>query len=160
MTPQKVRTFLWFDHAAEEAARFYCSLFKDSEVVSVTRYPEGGPAPAGTVMTVVFKLAGIEFVALNGGPVFQFTEAISLTVDCEDQAEVDFLWEKLTEGGTPSRCAWLKDRWGLSWQIVPRALPQLLSSPEPGVAQRVMGAMLQMSKIDIATLQRAAANPS
>lgn len=160
MTPQKVRTFLWFDQHAEEAARFYCSLFQDSEVVSVTHYPAGGPAPAGTVMTVVFKLAGIEFVALNGGPVFKFTEAISLTVDCEDQAEVDFLWEKLTEGGTPSHCAWLKDRWGLSWQIVPRALPQLLSSPEPGVAQRVMAAMLQMSKIDIATLHRAAANLS
>ena len=157
MTPQKIKTFLWYDNAAEQAAEFYCSLFKDSRIHSVTRYPEGGPAPAGTVMIVEFSLAGVQFVALNGGPVFKFTEAVSLTVDCEDQAEVDFLWSKLTaDGGSPSRCAWLKDRWGLSWQIVPRSLPQLLSSQEPGVAQRVMGAMMQMTKIDIAALQRAA----
>ncbi len=157
MTPQKIKTFLWYDNAAEEAAKFYCSLFKDSRIHSVTRYPEGSPAPAGTAMTVEFSLAGAQFVALNGGPVFKFTEAVSLTVDCEDQAEVDFLWSRLTaDGGSPSQCGWLKDRWGLSWQIVPRALLQLLSSQEPGVAPRVMGAMLQMSKIDIAMLQRAA----
>lgn len=156
MIRQKIRTFLWYDHSAEEAANFYCSLFKDSQIVGVTRYPEGSPAPAGTVMTVVFKLAGIEFIALNGGPHFKFTEAISLSVDCEDQAEVDFLWGKLTEGGTPSQCGWLKDRYGLSWQIVPRALPELLSSPDAAKSQRVMGAMMQMTKIDIATLQRAA----
>lgn len=157
MTPQKIRTFLWYDNAAEEAAKFYCSLFKDSQIVSVSRYPEGGPAPAGAVMTVAFKLAGIEFIALNGGPIFKFTEAISLTVDCEDQTEFDFLWDKLTsDGGTPSQCGWLKDKWGLSWQITPRVLPQLLSSSKPGVAQRVMGAMMQMTRIDIAALQRAA----
>ena len=123
----------------------------------MSRYPEGGPAPAGAVMTVAFKLAGIEFIALNGGPIFKFTEAISLTVDCEDQTEFDFLWDKLTsDGGTPSQCGWLKDKWGLSWQITPRVLPQLLSSSKPGVAQRVMGAMMQMTRIDIAALQRAA----
>ncbi len=158
MKPQKIKTFLWYDSEAEQAAEFYCSLFEDSRIHTVTRYPEGGPAASGTVMIVEFSLDGVQFVALNGGSVFKFTEAISLTVDCEDQAEVDFLWSKLTaNGGVTSRCAWLKDRWGLSWQIVPRVLPQLLSSPEPGVAQRVMGAMMQMTKIDIAALQHAAA---
>ncbi len=157
MTPQKIKTFLWYDGAAEEAATFYCSLFKDSEILNVSRYPAGGPAPAGSVMTVAFKLAGIEFIALNGGPIFKFTEAISLSVDCEDQAEFDFLWDKLTsDGGTPSQCGWLKDKWGLSWQITPRALPRLLSSSKPGVAQRVMAAMMQMTKIDIAALEQAA----
>ncbi len=158
MTPQKIKPFLWYDSAAEQAAEFYCSLFPNSRVRNVTRYPEGGMAPAGTVMTVEFSLAGIEFVALNGGPFFKLTEAFSLSVDCDDQAEVDFLWDKLlADGGSPSQCGWLKDRWGLSWQIIPRALPQLLSSKEPGVAQRVMGAMMQMVKLDVATLQRAAA---
>jgi len=157
MIPQKIRTFLWYDSAAEEAANFYCSLFKDSQILSVTRYPEGSFLPAGTVMTVTFRLAGMEYTALNGGPHFHFTEAISLSVDCEDQAEVDFLWERLTEGGSPSQCGWLKDRWGLSWQIIPGALPELLSSSDPGVAQRVMGAMLTMTKIDIAALRQAAA---
>jgi len=158
MTPQKIKPFLWYDNAAEEAAEFYCSLFPNSHVRKITRYPEGGMAPAGTVMTVEFTLGGIEFVALNGGPMFKFTEAFSLSIDCIDQAEVDFLWEKLVaDGGSPSRCGWLKDRWGLSWQIVPRALPELLSSKEPGVAQRVTAAMLQMVKLDVATLQRAAA---
>ncbi len=156
MIQQKIKTFLWYDNKAEEAAELYCSLFPNSRIISVSRYPEGSPAPAGTAMTVEFELAGTRFVALNGGPVFHFTEAISLTVDCEDQDEVDRLWEKLTEGGTPSHCGWLKDRYGLSWQIVPRILPQLLSSPEAGVSQRVMTAMLQMAKIDIAKLQQAA----
>lgn len=156
MIHQKIKTFLWYDNKAEEAAELYCSLFPNSRIISVSRYPEGSPAPAGTAMTVEFELAGTKFVALNGGPVFHFTEAISLTVDCEDQDEVDRLWEKLTEGGTPSHCGWLKDRYGLSWQIVPRILPQLLSSPEAGVSQRVMTAMLQMAKIDIAKLQQAA----
>ncbi len=158
MTPQKIKPFLWYDNSAEQAAEFYCSLFKDSCIRKVTRYPEGGMAPAGSVMTVEFTLAGIEFVALNGGPYYKLTEAFSLSVDCEDQAEVDFLWDKLlADGGSPSRCGWLKDRWGLSWQIVPRVLPQLLTSPEPGVAQRVTAAMLQMVKLDVATLERAAA---
>ena len=156
MIQQKIKTFLWYDDKAEEAAELYCSLFPNSRIISVSRYPEGSPAPAGTAMTVEFELAGTKFVALNGGPVFHFTEAISLTVDCEDQDEVDRLWEKLTEGGTPSHCGWLKDRYGLSWQIVPRILPQLLSSPDAGVSQRVMTAMLQMAKIDIAKLQQAA----
>lgn len=156
MIRQKIKTFLWFDQGAEEAANFYCSLFKDSKIVSVTRYPEGSPAPAGTVMTVEFELAGIRFVALNGGPHFKLTEAVSLTVDCEDQAEVDFLWEKLTQGGSPSQCGWLKDRWGLSWQIVPRALLELLSDKDGAKSKRVMQAMLAMTKIDVAALQRAA----
>ncbi|MEI8379041.1 MAG: VOC family protein [Planctomycetota bacterium] len=156
MIHQKIKTFLWYDNKAEEAAELYCSLFPNSRIISVSRYPEGSPAPAGTAMTVEFELAGTKFVALNGGPLFHFTEAISLTVDCEDQDEVDRLWEKLTEGGTPSHCGWLKDRYGLSWQIVPRILPQLLSSPDAGVSQRVMTAMLQMAKIDIAKLQQAA----
>ena len=159
MTHQKIKTFLWYDNAAEEAAEFYCSLFADSGIRSISRYPDGGMGNAGAVMTVEFSLAGVEFVALNGAPMFQFSEATSLTVDCEDQAEVDRLWDKLTaNGGSPSRCGWLKDRWGLSWQIVPRALPSLLSSPHPGVAQRVTAAMLQMNKLDIATLERAAAD--
>ena len=148
--------FLWHDNKAEEAAEFYCSLFPDSRIISVSRFPEGSPAPAGTAMTVEFELAGIRFVALNGGPVFHFTEAISLTVDCEDQQEVDRLWDKLTDGGTPSHCGWLKDRYGLSWQIIPGILPRLLSNSDAAVAQRVMSAMLQMAKIDIATLQQAA----
>ncbi len=156
MIHQKIKTFLWYDNKAEEAAEFYCSLFPDSRIISVSRFPEGSPAPAGTAMTVEFELAGIRFVALNGGPVFHFTEAISLTVDCEDQQEVDRLWDKLTDGGTPSHCGWLKDRYGLSWQIIPGILPRLLSNPDAAVAQRVMSAMLQMAKIDIATLQQAA----
>ena len=156
MIHQKIKTFLWYDNKADEAAEFYCSLFPDSRIISVSRFPEGSPAPAGTAMTVEFELAGIRFVALNGGPVFHFTEAISLTVDCEDQQEVDRLWDKLTDGGTPSHCGWLKDRYGLSWQIIPGILPRLLSNPDAAVAQRVMSAMLQMAKIDIATLQQAA----
>ncbi len=156
MIRQKITTFLWYDRHAEEAARFYCTLFKDSQILSVKHFPEGGPAPAGTVMTVEFQLAGIEYVALNGGPMFQFTEAISLSVDCEDQTEVDFLWERLTEGGEPGHCGWLKDRYGLSWQIIPRILPELLGSSDGLKAQRVMAAMLQMSKLNISLLQHAA----
>lgn len=157
MIRQKVTPFLWYDGQAEEAANFYCSLFKDSKVSKVSRYPEGGPAPAGTAMTVEFELAGVKFIALNGGPHFKFTEAISLSVDCEDQAEVDHLWNELTQdGGQPSRCGWLKDKYGLSWQIVPTALPQLLGGSDPPKAGRVMKAMMTMGKIDIAGLQRAA----
>ena len=156
MIRQKIKTFLWYDNNAEEAARFYCTLFKDSKVIKVTRYPEGSPAPAGTVMTVEFQLAGVQFVALNGGPHFKFTEAISLSVDCESQAEVDDLWSKLTQEGQPSQCGWLKDKYGLSWQIVPLVLLELLSGQDAAKSARVMQAMMKMTKIDIAALQRAA----
>ena len=153
---QKIVTFLWFNDQAEEAMDFYTSLFKDSKIVHVSRYGEAGPGPKGTVMVGEFELAGQRFMALNGGPQFPFTEAISLLVNCEGQEEVDELWDKLTQGGgQPSQCGWLKDKFGLSWQIVPTALGQLLSDPDPVKSQRVMQAMLQMQKIDIATLQRA-----
>lgn len=154
---QKITTYLWFDHQAEEAAQFYTSLFPDSEILEVQRYGEAGPGPKGQAMIVKFRLAGQEFLALNGGPHFRFTEAISLLVSCRDQQEVDALWEKLTAGGEPSQCGWLKDRYGLSWQIIPTALPELLRDPDPARAQRAMQAMLGMQKIDIAQLQQAAA---
>jgi len=152
---QKITTFLWFDQQAEEAMNFYVSLFKNSKVLSVSRYPEGGPMPAGTLMTATFQLDGQEFMALNGGPEFKFTEAISLFVTCETQAEVDHFWDHLSEGGEKSRCGWLKDRYGLSWQIVPTALGELMGDPNPRKAQNVMQAMLQMDKLDIAALQAA-----
>ncbi len=155
MARHKVTPFLWFDHQAEEAASFYVSLFPNSRVDKVTRYGAAGPGPAGSVMTVEFTLDGVPFVALNGGPHFQLTEAFSMSIDCESQAEVDDLWEKLTAGGSPSHCGWLKDRYGLSWQVVPAALPRMLGDPDPAKSQRVMQAMLQMTKIDIATLQAA-----
>ena len=152
---QKITTFLWFDQQAEEAMNFYVSLFKNSKVLSISRYPEGGPMPAGTLMTATFQLDGQEFMALNGGPEFKFTEAISLFVTCESQAEVDHFWEHLSEGGEKGRCGWLKDRYGLSWQIVPIALGELMGDPNPRKAQNVMQAMLQMDKLDIAALQAA-----
>jgi predicted 3-demethylubiquinone-9 3-methyltransferase (glyoxalase superfamily) len=153
---QKIITYLWFDNQAEEAANFYTSLFKDSKVTNVSRYPEGSPVPAGSVMTVSFQLAGQEFIALNAGPQFKFTEAISLYVNCETQEEVDELWEKLTAGGGEEQpCGWLKDKYGLSWQIIPTALTELMSDPDPAKAQRVAEAMLKMSKIDIAGLRAA-----
>lgn len=153
MIRQKITPFLWYDGQAEEAANLYCSLFKDSKVNNVTRYPEGAPAPAGTAMTVEFQLAGVPFIALNGGPHFKFTEAFSLSVDCEDQQEIDTLWTKLlADGGQASRCGWLKDKYGLSWQIVPKQLSALLSKG----AGRAMQAMMGMQKLDIAALQRAA----
>ncbi len=152
---QKITPFLWFDNQAEEAMNFYVSLFKNSKILSVSRYGEGGPGPAGTVMTATFQLDGQEFMALNGGPYFKFTEAISLFVNCETQEEVDVLWEKLLEGGAEQQCGWLKDRYGLSWQIVPAALGEMLGDPDPKKAQSVMQAMLQMTKIDIAALRRA-----
>ena len=152
---QKVTTFLWFDNQAEEAANFYVSLFKNSKITSVTRYGEAGPGPAGSVMIVNFQLDGVEFTALNGGPQFKFTEAISLSVDCESAEEVDRLWEKLTDGGEESMCGWLKDRYGLSWQIVPSLLGRLMSDPDPVKSQNVMKAMLQMRKLDSAALQAA-----
>lgn len=152
MARQKITPFLWFDHQAEEAAIFYVSLFKNSRITKITRYGEGAPAPAGSIMTVEFELAGVPFVALNGGPYFQFTEAISMSVDCQDQAEVDEYWEKFTDGGTPSQCGWLKDKYGLSWQIVPSILGRLLSDPDAARVKRVTAALLGMSKIDIARL--------
>ena len=152
---QKITTFLWFDQQAEEAMNLYVSLFKNSKVLSVSRYPEGGPMPAGTLMTATCQLDGQEFMALNGGPEFKFTEAVSLFVTCETQAEVDHFWDHLSEGGEKSRCGWLKDRFGLSWQIVPTALGELMGDPNPRKAQNVMQAMLQMDKLDIAALQAA-----
>ncbi len=155
---QKLTPFLWFDHQAEEAAKFYVSLFKNSKILSVTRYGEAGPGPQGTVMTVTFLLEGQEFTALNGGPLFKFTEAISFVVNCNTQEEVDELWERLTMGGEGGQCGWLKDRYGLSWQVVPIALEEMLTDPDPERAGRVMRAMLQMKKIDINGLKRAYEN--
>ena len=151
----KITPFLWFNDQAEEAMNFYTSIFKNSKISSVSRYGEGGPGQPGSVMTATFELDGQEFMALNGGPLFTFTEAISFFVNCETQAEVDELWEKLTEGGEESQCGWLKDKFGLSWQIVPSVLGELLNDPDAEKAGRVMNAMLQMKKIDIAGLRAA-----
>jgi len=152
---QKITPFLWFDGKAEEAMNFYFSIFKNSKILSVTRYGEAGPGPKGTVMTAKFELNGQEFVALNGGPQFTFTEAISFVVNCETQQEVDELWEKLSAGGQKSRCGWLKDKYGLSWQVVPTALVEMLQDKDAKKSNRVMQAMLQMNKIEIETLRRA-----
>ena len=152
---QKITPFLWFDGKAEEAMNFYISIFKNSKIVSVARYGEAGPGPKGTVMTAKFELNGQEFVALNGGPQFTFTEAISFVVNCETQHEVDELWEKLSGGGQKSRCGWLKDKYGLSWQVVPTALVEMLQDKDAKKSNRVMQAMLQMNKIEIETLRRA-----
>jgi predicted 3-demethylubiquinone-9 3-methyltransferase (glyoxalase superfamily) len=152
---QKITTFLWFDKQAEEAANHYVSIFKNSRVLSVTRYGDAGPGPKGSAMTVKFQLEGQEFIALNGGPEFTFTEAISLLVDCDTQKEVDELWSRLSAGGEEGQCGWLKDKFGLSWQIIPSALFRLLQDPAPEKSKRVMEAMLQMKKIDIAGLEQA-----
>jgi predicted 3-demethylubiquinone-9 3-methyltransferase (glyoxalase superfamily) len=157
----KITPFLWYDDRAEEAANFYCSIFRNSKVGKITRYEGSGAQasgrPEGTVMTVAFELDGQKFTALNGGPHFKFTEAVSFVVNCETQEEVDYFWEKLTaDGGKESQCGWLKDKYGLSWQIVPAILIELLQDKDAAKAQRVMSAMLQMKKIDIATLQQAA----
>jgi len=153
---QKIKTFLWFDANAEEAANLYASIFKDAKILSVARYGDAGPGPKGSAMTVNFQLAGQEFVALNGGPHVKFTEAISLMVDCDSQEEVDELWSKLTAGGgEESQCGWLKDKFGLSWQIIPKALFRLMGDPDPAKSGRVVQAMLRMKKIDIAGLERA-----
>ena len=152
---QKIRPFLWFEDQAEEAMNFYVSIFKDSEILSVSRSGEGGPSSAGTAMSVTFRLGTQEFVAFNAGPQFKFTDAISFFVDCKTQAEVDDLWEKLSAGGEKSRCGWLKDKFGLSWQIIPTALGEMLGDPDAQKSQRVMEAMLKMDKIDIKTLQQA-----
>ena len=154
---QKITPFLWFDTEGEEAATFYTSVFPNSRIVHVARYGEAGPRPAGTVMTVSFELDGQKFVALNGGPEFTFSEAISFQVDCETQEEVDAYWSTLSGDGEEGPCGWLKDRYGVSWQIVPRAFSELLDDPDPERSQRVMRAMLQMKKIEIDALERAAA---
>jgi len=154
-TMQKITPFLWFDTTAEEAIHFYISIFKNSKIVSVSRSGDAGPGQAGTVMTATFILHGQEFMALNGGPHFKFTEAISFFVHCETQEEVDELWEKLSEGGEKGQCGWLKDKFGISWQIVPTALGELLGDKDPEKSKRVMEAMLQMHKIDIEKLKQA-----
>ena len=152
---QKITPFLWFDNQAEEAMNFYISIFKNSKVVNLARYGEAGPGPKGTVMAATFQIEGQEFVALNGGPRFKFTEAISFVVNCKTQKEVDDFWETLSQGGEKSRCGWLKDKYGLWWQIVPTILDEMLRDKDAAKAQRVMAAMLQMDKIDIQTLKQA-----
>jgi len=153
----KITPFLWFDNNAEEAVNFYTSVFKNSKIGTVHRYGDTGPGPKGTVMTASFTIDGLEFTALNGGPVFKFNESISFVVHCKDQAEVDYYWEKLTSnGGQEVECGWLKDKFGLSWQIVPDALFELLGDKDPVKSQKVMKAMLQMKKIDVAKLKQAA----
>ena len=147
---------LWFDTQAEEAAGFYISVFKNSRVLNVAHYTDVGPGPAGTVMTVEFELDGQRFVGINGGPQFTFSEAVSFQIDCEDQEEVDYYWERLTDGGEESQCGWLKDRFGLSWQVVPTGMDELFNDPDPARAQRAMQAMLGMVKLDIAELRAAA----
>jgi predicted 3-demethylubiquinone-9 3-methyltransferase (glyoxalase superfamily) len=151
----KITPFLWFDNQAEEAANFYVSIFKNSKIVTIARYGDAGPGPKGSVLTVVFQLDGREFIALNGGPHFKFTEAISFSVDCKTQREIDEYWEKLSAGGQESQCGWLKDKHGLSWQIVPAALGGMMSDPDPQKSNRVMEALLKMKKLDIGELERA-----
>jgi predicted 3-demethylubiquinone-9 3-methyltransferase (glyoxalase superfamily) len=152
---QKISPFLWFDNQAEDAMNFYVSIFKNSKVGDITRYGDTGPGPKGSVMTASFELEGQQFTALNGGPHFKFTEAISFVVSCKTQEEVDALWERLSEGGEIQQCGWLKDKFGLSWQITPVALMELMNDPDPERSRRVMEAMLQMTKIDIAKLRQA-----
>lgn len=154
--PQKIVPNLWFDTEAEEAAELYTSVFDDSRIVNVTHYPEGAPREAGMVMTVEFELAGERFVGINGGPEFEFDEAVSFAVECQDQDEIDYFWEKLSEGGEEGPCGWLKDRFGLSWQVVPTGMEELFADPDKSRAERAMKAMLGMRKIDMAALQAAA----
>jgi len=153
---QKITPFLWYMDQAEEAAKFYTSIFKNSMIQTTTRYGEGGPGPKGSVTTVAFQIEGQEFVALNGGPVYKFTPAVSFVVNCETQEEVDSFWEKLSAGGKTDHCGWLTDKFGLSWQVVPKQLIELLRDPDPAKSKRVMAAMMQMTKIDIPTLKKAA----
>lgn len=152
---QKITPCLWFDNSAEEAANFYTSVFKNSKIGAITRYGEGAPMPAGTVLEVSFTIDGVEFTALNGGPAFTFSEAISFVINCVDQAEVDYLWEKLSAGGEMQQCGWLKDKFGVSWQIVPIVLQTMLQDPDPARSSRVMQAVLQMIKLDINELEKA-----
>jgi predicted 3-demethylubiquinone-9 3-methyltransferase (glyoxalase superfamily) len=154
-TGQKIAPFLWFDNNAEEAANFYTSIFKNSKILNVSRYGDAGPGPKGSVMVVDFQIEGQEFIALNGGPNFKFTEAVSFMVNCDTQEEVDEFWEKLSAGGEKSQCGWLKDKYGLSWQITPKILGRLMADKDPEKSKRVMEAMMQMSKIDIAKLKQA-----
>jgi predicted 3-demethylubiquinone-9 3-methyltransferase (glyoxalase superfamily) len=156
---QKIIPCLWFDTQAEEAANFYVSIFNHAKIVSITHYGEAGPRPKGSVMTVLFELDGQAFMALNGGPQFTFTEAISFSVDCQTQAEVDAFWQKLSAGGEEGPCGWLKDKYGVSWQIVPALLVEMLHDPDPEKSKRVMEAMLSMKKIDLAGLQKAYDQP-
>jgi predicted 3-demethylubiquinone-9 3-methyltransferase (glyoxalase superfamily) len=153
---QRIVTNLWFDTEAEEAAEFYTSLFENSRIVNVARYTEAGPRPAGMVMTVEFELDGQRFIGINGGPEFKFDEAISLMINCETQEEIDYYWERLTEGGQESQCGWLRDRYGLSWQVVPTGMDEVFSGPDPERARRAMEALLKMRKLDIAALRSAA----
>jgi predicted 3-demethylubiquinone-9 3-methyltransferase (glyoxalase superfamily) len=150
-----ITPFLWFDSNAEEAVNFYCSVFKDSKITSVSRYQEGGPGSAGQVMVMTFELMGQKFMALNGGPHFKFTEAVSFMIPCENQAEVDYYWDKLIEGGEASMCRWLKDKFGLSWQVTPTMMGEVLGGPDPQKAKAAMAAMMKMVKLDIAELRRA-----
>ena len=153
---QKITPFLWFDGNAEEAVNFYVSIFEDAKILNLSRYGEAGPGPKGTVMSATFQLQGQEFIALNGGPQFKFTEAISLVINCDSQEEVDYFWEKLTTGGgQPGPCGWLKDKFGLSWQVTPRILIDMLQDKDSARAQRVMKTMMEMEKIDIARLDEA-----
>ncbi len=156
---QKITPFLWFDDKAEEAANFYASIFKNSKIGSISRYGEAGPGPKGAVMSVTFELDGQKFMALNGGPLFTFTPAISFFVNCETQQEVDELWEKLSAGGKKDRCGWLQDKYGVSWQVIPTALGKLMGDADPKKSSRVMKAMLEMDKIDIQRLQQAYQQP-
>ncbi len=155
MPVQRITPFLWFDQQAEEAARFYTSIFPNSRIVRTARYGEAGPGPAGSVMTVEFQLDGQTFVALNGGPIFQFTEAVSFVVNCATQEEVDTYWDKLSAGGTIIECGWLKDRYGLAWQIVPTVLFEMVSDPDPVKSGRAVRSMLSMKKFDIRALRQA-----
>ena len=155
MTGKTLTTCLWFDSQGEEAAAFYASIFPDSKIGRISRYGEAGPGPAGTAMTVEFELSGQPFVALNGGPQYSFTPAISFQIPCADQAEVDYYWDRLSDGGQEVACGWVTDRFGVSWQVVPTVLPELLGGPDPEAAQRATAAMLSMVKLDIAALQQA-----
>ena len=157
-TTTRITPFLWFNGQAEEAARFYTSVFPNSKIHSISRYGEDGPGPAGSVMTVDFQLDGQPFTALNGGPEFTFTEAVSFVVHCATQLEVDHYWDKLTAGGKPVQCGWLKDRYGLSWQVVPHALLEMIQDKDAAKVRRVMQAMMQMVKLDLQVLKDAAAN--
>ncbi|MCA0433341.1 MAG: VOC family protein [Proteobacteria bacterium] len=152
---QKISPFLWYDSEAEEAARHYVAAFPDARITTIERYPKGAPAPEGSVMTVAFELAGQSFTALNGGPMFKPTEAVSFAVSCDDQAEVDRLWEHLSQGGSTSMCGWLKDRWGFSWQIVPRRFVEIIATGDGAAKGRVFAAMMQMTKFDLAKIEAA-----
>lgn len=157
---QRITPNLWFDTEAEEAARFYTSVFENSRIVHVARYTDAGPRPAGSVMTVEFELQGQRFIAINGGPEFEFNEAVSFLITCEDQDEVDYFWSRLCEGGEEGPCGWLKDKFGLSWQVVPKGAEEIFSDPDPERANRAMMAMLGMRKLDLAALQSAADDPA